>query len=597
MSKIASTVHQVRHPADSDRNSRPTDSSPDPTRRRRRDVDDQRRSSEASSRHSRRSRRASSSPRHSQASSHQRSDRRHSSGVVPSTRHHDSPDRRSSPIRHRGRHRSRSPSQRRQSPVSGSASRAPSSRKASSSTRASPPATQSSRRHRASSSHRPDSESTLTASSPQRHSGTPPGRLPRATGTPERRPPPSRDQSDRPQTPPDVHYVPEILQLPRTPGRFSSPDSSPGLDLTRAPRRQLPPASPGASDRPWDQFSVSSEAPTASVTQDQPEAPLHWTHVVDLVYRSGMVDPSAIPPTPEPVRSVIGGPVPVERRPVALPPSPLATACMSSAMRSCWGGPWTTSGQHQPPPPNAALHPGPSTWVPDFKARYHSAPGLDLRPARLSAREKEWTGTAQPPINHSWMVDIETMARAQLASLSNLEWLFGIYLQSHSRATPAELEALRGYTVKELQHSINFSGAQIAAATLARRQAILDPLHRSLNQTTRNWLQLQPVDLRTHQGLFGPASAQIPEIMRQQPVPREAPPRRPAAPRPQPRRDQPRQPAARTTQPARRPAATYTPTAAATAAESTGEKSTTSTTRPRGQTSSARGAKATKRRT
>ena len=592
MSKIASTVHQVRHPADPDRHSRPADSSPDRTGRHRRD--DQRRSSESSSHHSRRSRRASSSPRHSRATSHQRSDRGQSPEIVLSTRRHDSDGRRSSPDRRRGRHRSRSPLRQQESSSSRAAHHASSSRRASSSARdPSPPATASQTSGRDRASRRPDSESTLTASSPHQQRRTPPEQPPpRVTVTPRRRPQPPRDQ---PRTPPGVIYVPEILELPRTPGHFSSPDNSPGLDLTRAPRRQLPPPSPGDSDRPWDQFSAVSEGPTASEHQEQPETPLTWTHVVDLVYRSGMVDPSTVPTSPEPVRSVIGGPLPVEKRRVALPPSPLTTACLSSAMKSCWGGPWPTSSQHQPPPPNTAIHPGPSTWVPDYKARFHSAPGLDLRPARLSAREKEWAGTAQPPINHSWMVDIETMARAQLASLSNLEWLFGIYLQSHSRATPAELEALKGYTVKELQHAINFSGAQIAAATLARRQAILEPLHRSLNHTTRNWLQLQPVDLRTHQGLFGTASAQIPEIMRQQPVPREAPPRRPAAPRPQPRRDQPRQQSNRAPQTSRRPAATYTPTAAATAAETTVEKPTT--TRPRGQATSTKGAKVTKQRT
>ena len=345
MSKIASTVHQVRHPADPDRHSRPTDSSPDSTRRHRRDDqrrddqrrDDHRRSPESYSHRSRHFRRSSSSPRHSRATSHQRSDRGQSPEIVLSTRRHDSDGRRSSPDRRRGRHRSRSPLRQQKSSSSKAAHHASSSRRASSSARdPSPPATASQTSGRDRASRRPDSESTLTASSPHQQRRTPPEQPPpRVTVTPRRRPQPPRDE---PRTP-GVIYVPQILELPRTPGHFSSPDNSPGLDLTRAPRRQLPPPSPGDSDRPWDQFSAVSEGPTASEHQEQPETPLTWTHVVDLIYRSGMVDPSTVPTSPEPVRSVIGGPLPVEKRRVALPPSPLTTACLSSAMKSCWGGP------------------------------------------------------------------------------------------------------------------------------------------------------------------------------------------------------------------------------------------------------------------
>ena len=233
-------------------------------------------------------------------------------------------------------------------------------------------------------------------------------------------------------------------------------------------------------------------------------------------------------------------------------------------MRSCWGGPWTGFATHQPPPPNAALHPGPATWVPGFKARYYAAPGLDLRPARPSAREREWTGPHLPPVDHSWVVDLDTMARAQLAALSNLEWLFGIFVDSNARASPLELDAIKGFIVRELQLAMNFGGAQIAAATLARRQAILDSLQNRLSQTTRNWLQLQPVELRTNTGLFGTASAQVPEILRQQPLPQAPAPRR-RGHRGQAGRGRPREapPQAPAPQPRRQPAATYTPLAAA----------------------------------
>ena len=297
-----------------------------------------------------------------------------------------------------------------------------------------------------------------------------------------------------------------------------------------------------------------------------PEAPLGWLDIVELVYQSGLIDTANIPVSPVPVRSVIGGPQATVRRRTALPPSPLASACLPSAMRSCWGGTWSGFATHQPPPPNAALHPGPSAWVPNFQARFHAAPGLDLRPARPSAREREWAGSALPPVDHSWLVDLDTMARAQLAALSNLEWLFGVFVDSSARASPLELDAIKGFIVRELQLAMNFGGAQIAAATLARRQAILDSLQHRLSQTTRNWLQLQPVELRTNAGLFGLASAQVPEILRQQPLPQAPAPRR-RGNRGQGRRERPREAPARepAPQPARRPAATYTPAAAASA--------------------------------
>ena len=370
-------------------------------------------------------------------------------------------------------------------------------------------------------------------------------------------------QAPPPLTPP--RQAPETFQLPRTPGHFSSPESDHGLDLTRLPR--APPGdidSYAEDDSQWDQFSSTTEAP-APVPQQPTETLFSWAQVVELVYNSGLLDPSALPPSPEPVRSVIGGPQTTTKKKLALPPSPLAAASLPSAMRSCWGGNWSSHAQHQPPPPNAALHPGPATWVPGFRPKWHAGPGLDLRPARLSAREREWAGNTQPPVEHSWLVDIDTVARAQLAALSNLEWLFGIFLDSQPRASQADLDVVRGFIVRELQLAVNFSGAQIAAATLARRRAILDSLQHQLSQTTRNWLQLQPVELRTDQGLFGPASALVPDIMRQQPVPRSnQQPRRRAA-KPQRRREPAREPPAPPTQSQahRAPAATYTPTAAA----------------------------------
>ena len=207
--------------------------------------------------------------------------------------------------------------------------------------------------------------------------------------------------------------------------------------------------------------------------------------------------------------------------------------------------------------------------MPEFRARFHAGPGLDLRPARLSAREREWAGTAQPPVEHSWLADVDTLARAQLSARSNLEWLFGVFMDSRPRASPADMDSLRGFIVKELHLAINFCGAQIAASTLGRRRAILNGLQAQLSQTTRNWLQLQPVELLTDQGLFGRASAQVPEIIRQQPVPRPQQSNRRRAGRGSGRRDPSRATSAPTAPaPAsRRPAATYTPAAAAAAAQ------------------------------
>ena len=165
-------------------------------------------------------------------------------------------------------------------------------------------------------------------------------------------------------------------------------------------------------------------------------------------------------------------------------------------------------------------------------------------------------------------------------------------MDSQARASPQELEAVRGFIARKMQQAIYFSGAQIAAATLGRRRAILDTLQNKLSQTTRNWLQLQPVELRTQNGLFGTASSLVPEILRQQPLPREPAPRRrgPRGPqRREPARDTRAPPAAQA--PQRQPAATYTPAAAAAPAAPRAQA------RPRGrggQQPSARGPKGPK---
>ena len=354
--------------------------------------------------------------------------------------------------------------------------------------------------------------------------------------------------------------------IPRTPG-YSSEERPPRaqLDFTRTNPVDVEVAPTSESGAPWDQLSQASSrshSPQPGMQPDVPpqESPLSWFTIVDTVYQSGMVDKDTLSDSPPPVRSVIGGPPPPKRRRMALPPSPLTVACFDQAMRSCWGGRWSTHLQHQPPPANAALHPSPAAWVPDFKTRFHAGPGLDLKPARLSAREKEWAGTQQPPVEHSWMSDVDLMARAQLSSVSALEWLLGIVFDSHSHASPQQLLALRDFAARELAHVANFGGAIVAASTLARRKAILDKIT-TLPANTKNWLQLQPVGPTSAHGLFGPASASVPELIRQQPPPARAPPaRRPPARNPAPRYTPQPQAARAPSRPA--PSATYTPASA-----------------------------------
>ena len=215
---------------------------------------------------------------------------------------------------------------------------------------------------------RGSSESTLTAPSPLRD------RHPRSQ-SPEvvvMGPPPTRrtqppapapqrpclpDPGLLPQTPP--RHAPETLVLPRTPGYLSSPEDERRLDLTRRPRPlHADNDSFTEEDGQWDRFSVSTE-PAPPAPPQLPETPLSWVHIVDLVYKSGLIDSSALPSSPEPVRSVIGGPQTTSKTKVALPPSPLAAASLPSAMKSCWGGTWSSHAQHQPPPPKCCPSPGP----------------------------------------------------------------------------------------------------------------------------------------------------------------------------------------------------------------------------------------------
>ena len=219
------------------------------------------------------------------------------------------------------------------------------------------------------------SDSTLTAPSPQHQSTrrlerSSPEELfvapapPRRSRSPVRAAPPRsppRRVTTREHAPVRTPPRPptDYTQLPRTPG-YSSPEPDPVLDLTRLPRPVLPRASsPSASEAPWDNFTPEPEAPAPAAPPPvpQPDVPLAWGHVVDIVYNSGLIDTDSLPHSPEPVQSVIGGPQPTVRPRTALPPSPLAAAALPAAMRSCWGGPWASSAQHQPPFPQRGSTP------------------------------------------------------------------------------------------------------------------------------------------------------------------------------------------------------------------------------------------------
>ena len=99
---------------------------------------------------------------------------------------------------------------------------------------------------------------------------------------PPRAPSPPRDRPARvalpPCTPPPPG--PGDLELPRTPGNYSSPEVEPVLDVTRLPRpRHLPAASPATSDGQWDRWSTAPDTPVRAPPPPPPaqETPLSWT--------------------------------------------------------------------------------------------------------------------------------------------------------------------------------------------------------------------------------------------------------------------------------------------------------------------------------
>ena len=219
-------------------------------------------------------------------------------------------------------------------------------------------------------------------------------------------------------------------------------------------------------------------------------------------------------PPPRPQLSMVGEPSQAPPRRHALPPAPMAVDALERSMHACWGGPWASSSTHGPPPATASTHPPVHRWVPDFRPQYHAAPGMDLRPARLTSCEKAWAGSSLPPVEHGWMTDVEALARAQLACFSSADWLLGL-LFGASSAAPAQQAQLKRLALREISLATQFGAALVAASTLARRKAILDQAAVDVMPSTRDWLLLQPVTLTSHQGLFGPVSALVPDIQRQ----------------------------------------------------------------------------------
>ena len=212
---------------------------------------------------------------------------------------------------------------------------------------------------------------------------------------------------------------------------------------------------------------------------------------------------------------MIGEPAAPADRPRGLPPAPVVIGAFQAAMEVCWGGSWTNPTYPGPPPAQANTHPGAHAWVREFRPRFHVAPGIDLRPARLSSAEKSWAGTAWPPVEHSWMADVEALGRALVSCMSAADWLLALHHSSTS-ASEEQREVLRRMALQELRQATALGASVVTAATLARRHAVLGRLSAQMLPSTRDWLLLQPVTPESSQGLFGQASAIVPDLLRQQ---------------------------------------------------------------------------------
>ena len=105
------------------------------------------------------------------------------------------------------------------------------------------------------------------------------------------------------------------------------------------------------------------------------------------------------------------------------------------------------------------------------------------------------------------------MARAQLSSISTLEWILIVVFDFYQKSSPTHILAgLRGPsklpTLVVQSSQLHFSPQYSRSDTV-----------KALPSTTKHWLQLQPVGLDSSQGFFGHASAAVPEIIWQQPSP------------------------------------------------------------------------------
>lgn len=278
---------------------------------------------------------------------------------------------------------------------------------------------------------------------------------------------------------------------------------------------QVPGSPQSVRSAAWDQYTDDEVASVASASSAKSATPtVNWQYIVKFVYDRGLAAPPQSAQASRCQVSALGESLGFEKKPRSLPPAPLITSCLQQSMQYCWGGPWETP-NIQPAPAAAMVHPQAHRWVPDFRPAYHASPDLELRPARLSVNEREWAGSSLPPVDHSWLTDLEALCRAQLSCLSAMDWLMGIYFGSTS-ATQEQREVVRRYALHELQQSAAFGTSMLTATTLARRKSVVDRIGSRLPQSARDWLVMQPVSLRSSQGLFGPASASVPELLRQQ---------------------------------------------------------------------------------
>lgn len=330
------------------------------------------------------------------------------------------------------------------------------------------------------------------------------------------------EQPQAAQVPGDQQYTAEDPDSRSVHGGVSLPQGGlrPHLDFEEwLGRQESVPTMEQDKVVPWDQYSRASSPESAPASlaapRSQETTPLSmWQLILRYAWSTEYANiPDQAPPS-RPQLSLLGESDAQPQRHHALPPAPVAVDAMANAMHVCWGGPWEDPVTHAPPPAAATVHPQAPAWVTEFKPRWHAAPGLDLRPARMTSGEKSWAGTQLPPVEHAWVTDLEALSRAQMSCLSAADWLFAIYFGS-AHLPPDQRDIIKGFAFRELKLATQLSASMVTGATMARRKAILDRIAKQMLPSSRDWLLLQPVSLQSSGGLFGQASSQVPDILRQ----------------------------------------------------------------------------------